>query len=211
MILNIYKPQGPTSHDIVDKVRKILKIKKVGHAGTLDPFAQGILLILTEKDTKKQSKFLNLDKTYIGTLELGKISDTYDIEGKIQKIDCNIVERKKIEKILKRFIGKIKQTPPIYSAIKIKGKKAYELARKGQKPKLRKRKIQIYNIELLNYKWPILEIKVKCSKGTYIRSLANDIGKKLKTGAYLKKLIRTEIGEFKIEDSINLEYFEKYF
>ncbi|MBU2564090.1 tRNA pseudouridine(55) synthase TruB [Patescibacteria group bacterium] len=211
MILNIYKPQGPTSHDIVDKVRKILKIKKVGHAGTLDPFAQGILLILTEKDTKKQSKFLNLDKTYIGTLELGKISDTYDIEGKIQKIDCNIVERKKIEKILKRFIGKIKQTPPIYSAIKIKGKKAYELARKGQKPKLKKRKINIYNIELLKYKWPILEIKVKCSKGTYIRSLANDIGKKLKTGAYLKKLIRTEIGEFKIEDSINLEYFEKYF
>jgi len=135
MILNIYKPKGLTSHDIVDKIRKKLKIKKVGHTGTLDPFAQGILLILTNESTKQQSKFMNLDKTYLAVLKLGQISNTYDIDGKIEDIKCKEIKKEKIEKILKKFIGNIKQRPPIYSAIKIKGKKAYELARKGENVK----------------------------------------------------------------------------
>jgi tRNA pseudouridine55 synthase len=205
-VLNIYKSEGPTSHDIVNKIRKITKIKKVGHAGTLDPFAQGILIILIGKITKKQSEFMNMDKTYIATLKLGEISDTYDKTGqlKVQKEKFKITI-KDINKTLKEFIGEIKQTPPIYSAIKIKGKKAYELARKGQKPKIKPRKIKIYKIKLIKYKWPYLEIEVKCSKGTYIRSLANDIGKKLDCGAYLEKLIRTKIGKFNIKNSIKIE------
>ena len=204
-ILNIYKPKGPTSHDVVDRIRNITKIKKVGHAGTLDPFAQGILIVLLGKATKQQSEFMNLDKTYIATLKLGYTSDTYDIEGKKKKIQTKKIKKKEIQETLKEFIGEIKQIPPIYSAIKIKGKKAYELARKGEKPKLKPRKVKIYNIKLLKYKWPYLEIEVKCKKGTYIRSLANDIGKKLESGAYLEKLIRTKIGKFDIKDSIKLE------
>jgi len=175
-------------HDIVDKIRKKLKIKKVGHTGTLDPFAQGILLILTNESTKQQSKFMNLDKTYLAVLKLGQISNTYDIDGKIENIKYEEIKKEKIEKILKKFIGNTKQKPPIYSAIKIKGKKAYELARKGKNIKLKKRKIKIYDIKLLKYKWPYLELKIKCAKGTYIRSLANDIGKKLKCGEEILKL-----------------------
>lgn len=205
-ILNIYKPAGPTSHDIVDKIRKITKIKKVGHAGTLDPFAQGILIILIGKTTKLQSKFMNMNKTYVATLKLGQISDTYDKKGKIQKKNQELkIKNQEIKKILKQFIGEIKQIPPIYSAIKIKGKKAYELARKGEKPKLKSRKVKIYNIKILKYKWPNLEIQVKCSKGTYIRSLAHDVGQKLNCGAYLEKLTRTQIGKFTIKNAIRLK------
>ena len=165
-IINTYKPSGPTSHDMVDEIRKITKIKKVGHAGTLDPFAQGILIILVGKATKLQSKFMNLDKTYIATLKLGEVSDTYDLTGKKTKITEKTISKSKIQNILKEFIGEIKQIPPIYSAIKIKGKKAYQLARKGEKPKLKARKIKIYDIKLLNYKWPEVKIEVKCNKGT---------------------------------------------
>lgn len=209
MILNIYKPSGPTSHDIVDKIRKITKIRKVGHAGTLDPFAQGVLIILIDKATKLQSKFMEMPKTYIATLRLGATSDTYDrtgIKSKCQNPNYSkSISKPKIQKILKSFIGEIKQTPPIYSAIKIKGKKAYELARKGEIPQLKPRKIKIYNIKLLEYGYPELKIQVKCSKGTYIRSLANDIGKKLNSGAYLEELIRTRIGKYDIKDSVKIK------
>lgn len=235
-ILNIYKPAGPTSHDIVDKIRKIISrpkaygtpsrqrrggVKiKVGHAGTLDPFAEGVLIILIGKATKLQSKFMTMPKTYIGTLKLGWISDTYDKTGVKSKCQnpnySKSISKAQISKILKTFIGEIKQMPPAYSAIKIKGKKAYELARKGEKPKLKPRKVKIYNIKFLNYNWPFLEIQVKCSKGTYIRSLTHDIGQKLSCGAYLEKLIRTEIGKpaphllkkgvgFNIKNSIKLK------
>ena len=212
-ILNIYKPAGPTSHDIVDKIRKITGIKKVGHAGTLDPFAEGVLIILIGKATKLQLKFMDMDKTYIGTLKLGEVSDTYDIMGKIKSSSfanlptgkARAPEDKQILKTLKTFIGEIEQVPPIYSAIKIKGKKAYELARKGIKPKLKPRKVKIYDIKILKYKWPYLKIQVKCGKGTYIRSLAHDLGRKLGCGAYLEKLIRTKIGKFDSKNANNLE------
>ena len=208
-ILNIYKPTGPTSHDIVDKIRKITGIKKVGHAGTLDPFAEGILIILIGRATKLQLKFMKMNKKYVTTLKLGEISDTYDKTG-IKSKDQNSnyfksISKAQILKTLKTFIGEIKQVPPIYSAIKIKGKKAYELARKGQKPKLKSRKIKIYNIKILNYKYPYLEIEVKCGKGTYIRSLAHDIGQKLNCGAYLEKLTRTQIGKFTTKNTVKLD------
>lgn len=189
------KPPGPTSHDIVDKVRKITGIKQVGHAGTLDPFAKGVLIVLIGKATKSQSRFMEMPKTYLANIELSEIDSP--------------ITRDLISDVLKTFIGETKQIPPIYSAIKIKGKKAYELARKGIKPKLKPRKIKIYDIKILNYKWPRLKIKVKCSKGTYIRSLAHDIGQKLSCGAYLEKLIRTKIGKFTIDNSIRIDKLNK--
>ena len=210
-ILNIYKPAGPTSHDIVDKIRKITGIKKVGHAGTLDPFAEGILIILIGQATKLQSKFMEMPKTYLATLKLGAVSDTYDKTGKIQETKYNnqTINKSQVQKILKTFIGEIEQVPPAFSAIKIKGKKAYELARKGIKPNLKPRKVKIYDIQLRKYEWPELEIKVKCGKGTYIRSLANDIGQKLGCGAYLKKLIRTQIGKFSTNNSVKVNALNK--
>ncbi|MDP2934541.1 MAG: tRNA pseudouridine(55) synthase TruB [bacterium] len=217
-ILIINKSAGPTSHDVVDCIRKITGIRKVGHAGTLDPFAEGVLIILIGKATKSQSKFMEMDKTYIGTLKLGETTDTYDTTGVKSKTQNPRlrspsfggqakfkINENKIQKTLKTFIGEIKQIPPIYSAIKIKGETAYKLARRGIKPKLKPRKVKIYNIKILNYKWPRLKIEVKCGKGTYIRSLAHDIGKKLGCGAYLEKLIRTKIGKFNIKNSIKLE------
>ena len=212
-ILNIYKPAGPTSHDIVDKIRKITKIKKVGHAGTLDPFAEGVLIILIGQATKLQPKFMKMPKTYLATLKLGAVSNTYDKTGTIshQNIEYNnqTITKSKIQNILKQFIGEIKQVPPIFSAIKIKGEKAYELARKGIKPNLKPRKVKIYDIQLRKYEWPELEIKVKCGKGTYIRSLANDIGQKLGCGAYLEKLIRTQIGKFSTNNSVKVNTLNK--
>ena len=205
-LLVINKPAGPTSHDIVNKIRKITGIKKVGHAGTLDPFAEGVLIILIGKTTKLQSKFMEMEKTYIGTLKLGETTDTYDVTGKIEKTNYELrIKNNEIRKTLKAFVGEIKQTPPIYSAIKIKGQSAYKLARRGEKPKIKPRKVKIYKIKTLNYKWPYLKIEINCGKGTYIRSLAHDIGKKLGCGAYLEKLTRTEIEKFNIRKSIKLE------
>jgi tRNA pseudouridine55 synthase len=207
--LIINKPAGPTSHDIVSHVRKITNIKKVGHAGTLDPFAEGILIILIGKATKLQSKFMEMDKTYVGTLKLGEATDTYDATGIKSKTQSpnysKSIPKSKISKILKTFIGETKQVPPIYSAIKINGETAYKLARKGIKPKLKSRKVKIYSIKALTYKWPYLKIEVRCGKGTYVRSLAHDVGKKLGCGAYLEKLIRNKIGKFDIRNSIKPE------
>lgn len=218
-ILIINKSAGPTSHDIVDKIRGITGIKQVGHAGTLDPFAKGVLIVLIDKATKLQSKFMEMPKTYVATLQLGAISDTYDVTGvksQITSTKSQTISKSQIQNILKQFIGEIKQTPPAFSAVKIKGKKAYELARKGIKPKLKPRKVKIYEIKLRKYKpaspaggWPYLEIQVKCSKGTYVRSLAHDIGQKLSCGAYLEKLIRTQIGKFNIDNSVRIVKLNK--
>jgi len=222
-IINIYKPAGPTSHDIVDKIREFTnplssstihhKRLKIGHAGTLDPFAEGVLIILVGKTTRLQSQFMIMPKTYIATLKLGWTSDTYDKTGKLKIQNPCLIGRqakckitiKNLKNILKIFVGEIEQVPPDYSAIKIKGKKAYELARKGIKPKLKSRKVKIYSIKLLYYKHPYVKIKVKCGKGTYVRSLANDIGQKLGCGAYLEKLIRIKIGKFNIKKSVKID------
>ncbi len=208
-ILLVNKPPGPTSHDIVDDVRKITGESRVGHTGTLDPFAEGLLIVLVGREaTKRQAEFLKLDKEYIATLRFGAETDTDDITGSSlsfardrgQKITINDTKR-----VIQKFIGEISQIPPAYSAIKIKGKKAYELARKGEKPKLEPRKINIYNIKILNYEWPLLELTVQCSSGTYIRALARDIGRDLGCGAYLEKLIRTKIGKYSLTDAVTID------
>jgi tRNA pseudouridine55 synthase len=202
----INKPSGITSHDVVDKLREITGIRKIGHAGTLDPFARGLLILgIGREFTRKLLIFQKKDKEYIATLRLGAESDTFDRDGKIveRKVE-KIPERKEIKEVLKSFLGEIEQIPPIFSAKKIRGKKLYELARKGIKVEPKPQRVKIYEISILEYKFPYLKIKVKCSSGTYIRSLGNDIGKKLGCGAYVEELIRTKIGEFSIENAIEL-------
>lgn len=209
MILNINKPRGITSHDVVDEVRKITGVKRVGHAGTLDPFATGVLIVATTReDTKKLGKITkDTTKEYIATIELGKISTTYDPDGVISPSPppLNYPNLSAVKEVLKSFTGEITQTPPPYSAIKVSGTPAYKLARRGQNIELPSRKVTITKLNLLEYTAPFLKIQVECSAGTYIRSLAKDIGEKLSTGAYLTELERTRVGTFKLKTSVSLE------
>ena len=210
MIYSIYKPVGWTSFDVVKKIKGITKENKVGHAGTLDPLADGLLIICTGKMTKKIDQFQNLDKIYTGKFFLGATTPSYDLETEVNSVKpINNISEKLISKALESFNGKITQTPPIFSAIKHKGKKLYEYARKGETVKIKEREVLIYEFIITKYQLPELSFLVKCSKGTYIRSLANDFGKKLKCGAYLSKLTRTAIGNHLLEDSISIEDFEK--
>lgn len=207
-ILLVDKPAGITSHDVVDRVRRIFKTRRVGHAGTLDPFATGLLIIGVGKATKELNNYVGLDKTYIATARLGATSDTYDLEGIIvARPMSNIPCHDEVLAVLGSFRGGYDQIAPAYSAKKVNGKKLYELARKGEDVEhLRPtKKINISEIELISYKWPDLKFLVSCSSGTYIRSLAHDIGEKLGCGAYLTELRRTRIGEYKIEDAKTLE------
>ena len=208
-IIIINKPKGCTSHDIVYKVKKLLN-EKVGHTGTLDPMAEGVLPLLIGKGTLCSKYLINHDKKYQVTLKLGIKTDTADSEGKIieeQEVKEEILEKDNAKKILSFFLGKQEQKPPIYSAIKVNGKKLYEYARKGQQVEIPTRNIEIYSIELIkiNKKEKTIEFIVKCSKGTYIRSLCEDIATKLGTIGYMKELKRLEVGIFKIEDSITIE------
>ena len=188
-----------TSHDVVDRLRRITGIKKIGHAGTLDPFATGLLICgIGRETTKKLDIFLKQDKEYLAQLKLGFASDTYDRDGKIEERQGEKPSLDTIEKVISGFKGEVEQKPPMFSAKKIKGKKLYQLARKGIEIELKPHKIFINEIEILNYNYPVLEIKVSCSSGTYIRSLANDIGKKLNCGAYLQELCRTKIGNLSL-------------
>lgn len=210
-IINIYKPKEWTSHDIVAKIKRITG-EKVGHTGTLDPLAQGVLPILIGKGTQCSKYLVNHDKKYCVELKLGKRTETLDAEGKIieeKEIPQNMLEqsnKSNIEKTLKTFEGEIEQKPPIYSAIKVKGKKLYEYARKGQEVEIPTRKITIYSIELKQIKKEenIIIFDVSCSKGTYIRTLCEDIAKKLNTIGYMQNLLRIQVGEFNIKDSITL-------
>lgn len=208
-IIIINKTKGCTSHDIVYKIKKMLN-EKVGHTGTLDPMAEGVLPILVGKGTLASKYLINHDKKYIVELQLGTKTDTADGEGRIvkqQPVNKEILTTKNIEKILQSFVGKQEQIPPIYSAIKINGKKLYEYARKDQEIELKPRKIEIYNIKLINYSVEEKQIKfeVFCGKGTYIRSLCEDIAIKFGTVGYMKSLKRIQVGDFKIEDSITIE------
>jgi len=208
MFLLINKPKGITSHDVVNKIRKFTGIKKVGHAGTLDPNATGLLIIgIKRQSTKKLGAISkNTTKTYEAEILLGEERTTDDVEGKVVNRNTNIKPSKKeVIKVLKKFTGELIQKPPIYSAIKVDGKKSYNLARKGKKVKLKPRKVIVYSIKLLAYKYPTLSIECKVSSGTYIRALARDIGKSLKTFAYLKNLKRTKIGKYSIKNAVNLE------
>jgi len=215
--LLVDKPAGWTSHDVVAKVRRILskrvgKKVKVGHAGTLDPMATGLLIILVGGYTKRASVFLKLDKTYECELTLGEISTTGDADGVIRTQDTgNRTQpaREEVEKIIKGFIGTIKQVPPAYSAIKIKGQAAYKLARAGQQLKMEPRIVTIYDLRSTKYEYPKLYFTARVSSGTYIRSLAQDVGAKLGTGAYLSALRRTKIDQFDIKDSYTLDKIAK--
>lgn len=207
-ILNIDKPPDVTSHDVVDQIRRITSIKKVGHAGTLDPFATGVLIILIDDATKSQAKIMEQEKEYIGTIKLGQASDTFDKAGKIKEISNTQPAKKDIKKIFKNFIGEITQITPPYSAARVRGKRLYKLARKGIKIKV-PRKVFVKSIEILDYRYPYLKINVICGSGTYIRSIANDIGEKLKTGGYLEELVRTKIGDYRIKDATKLEKLNK--
>lgn len=209
MILNINKPLGLTSHDIVNKIRRITGEKKVGHGGTLDPLAEGVLVVGVGRESTKtlQEILKNVDKEYVATIELGKISSTDDSEGNIidTEADLSKLTREDIETVLKKFIGIIEQTPPTYSAARVNGKRAYKLARLGKAIQPNPRIIEIKNIKLLSWKLPEFQIATTVSSGTYIRSLARDIGKTLNTGAYLKALRRIRVGNFLVEDSLTVE------
>ena len=219
-IIVVNKQKGCTSHDVVNKVKKIVN-KKVGHTGTLDPLATGVLPLLIGKGTLCSKYLINHDKVYEVSLKLGISTDTMDAEGKIveeKEVNSNILAKENVEKVLSSFIGKQEQTPPIYSAIKVAGKKLYEYARKGQKVEIPKREIEIYNIKLvgINKVSNEIEFKVSCSKGTYIRSLCTDIAKALGTIGYMSGLERLQVGKFKIENSIKIdesttkEYIEEH-
>lgn len=209
--LNIYKPEGITSHDVVARLRKITKIKQIGHTGTLDPFAEGVLPVCIGKSTRL-IEYLNDDKEYIATVQFGKNTSTYDKEGEVVFQSDLTVNSQQIKNALTEFLGEIFQTPPIYSAIKIQGKKLYEYAREGKTVDIQQRKVFISNIELLDFdeKQQSAKILVACSKGTYIRSIAYDLGKILGCGAYLTKLIRTKAGLFDIKQSTKLEDIQTF-
>ena len=205
-VINLYKPPGITSHQATKKVQRILGASKAGHAGTVDSFAEGILLICLNDATRIAEYLLELEKEYVARIQLGKVTDTYDITGKIIKEENpDKVTAEDILRVLKRFTGETMQIPPMYSAIKVKGVPLHKLARKGLVIQRQERRVTISMIELLKYEPPEFVIKVRCSKGTYIRSLAYDIGKELRVGAVVKELKRTAIGDFNEEGSATFE------
>ncbi len=212
-ILIINKTKEYTSHDVVAKVKKIC-CEKVGHTGTLDPMATGVLPLLLGKGTKLSKYLIDHDKIYIATIQLGKRTDTLDSEGIIleeQNVNELILNEQNVNSVIKIMQGKQIQTPPIYSAIKVNGKKLYEYARKGENVEIPKREIEIYNIELLNINKEnkTIKFKVHCSKGTYIRTLCDTIAKKLETIGYMKELERIRVGEFDLNQSITIEDLEE--
>ena len=207
------KPPGWTSHDVVAKVRRLIsevagKKVKVGHSGTLDPAATGLLILVVGSYTKKAGEFSKLDKTYEAELTLGKVSTTGDSEGQINtyRVVPGVVPDRRpglqqVQAVLRTFLGEIEQTPPAFSAIKIDGQRAYKMARAGEEVKLEPREVTIYEVSILSYEYPKLRLKTRVSSGTYIRSLAEDIGQKLGTGAYLSALRRTKVGDFDVKDA----------
>jgi len=211
-IFNIDKPPGWTSHDVVARVRRLAGQKRVGHAGTLDPIATGVLPVVLGTATRLVEYLADADKAYRATLVLGVTSDTYDREGALTPSASTLMpSRDDVETALQQFRGEIEQLPPMHSAIKVGGKKLYELARRGIEVERQPRRVIISSLELIEYKPPTLQIFVECSKGTYIRSLAHDLGVALGTGAYLEELVRTRHGPFNLEGAITLGNLEVAF
>lgn len=223
IIIPINKPYEWTSFDVVKKIknqvskklRQSLNIRlknfKVGHAGTLDPLAEGLVLVCTGKATKKINELMIAEKEYIATIMLGKTTPSFDLETDYdQTFSTEHINEEKVKEVLQDFIGEQQQTPPVFSAKNINGKRAYEYARKGENIEMKSNLITIYEIEFIAFEMPHITFRVVCSKGTYIRSLARDIGEKLSSGAHLTKLIRTRIGDYNIESSITLQEFENF-
>ena len=219
-ILIINKEKGWTSFDVVAKIRGKLKVRKIGHTGTLDPMATGVLVLCLGRATKLAQEIMGKDKEYIAEITLGATSDTDDAEGQITaNVQCPMTFRlrskpsandqfpnlQNIKQALKKFEGTIKQIPPKFSAKKIGGHRAYKLARQGKDVKLEPSEVTIHEIEILAYKWPVLKVRVSCGKGTYLRSLARDLGEVLNIGGYLSKLERTKVGQYSIAQAISIE------
>lgn len=205
-LLLVNKPVGITSFKLVHIIKKKLNVKKAGHCGTLDPLASGLMIVLIGKYTKLQDKFMKQDKVYYATIKLGIKTDSGDLDGKIvSQSDFSHVTKDLAEKACKSFVGKIKQIPPMYSALKVNGQKLYELARKGITVERKPREITIYDIELVDFKEDTFSVRIKCSSGTYIRTLSEDIGAKLNTDTVLINLVREEIGKYKLKDAVNIE------
>lgn len=209
-VLLIDKPAGITSFGVVARVRRRLseqlgKKAKVGHTGTLDPFATGLMIIVTGKECRNAGQYSKLDKVYEATIRLGETSSTGDPEGEITPISGDQPQLSDVETALEQFTGEITQRPPIFSAIKINGRRAYDLARKGEVVEMPERKVTIYSLQILDYTYPELKIRVHVSSGTYIRTLADDIGKALRTGAYCSALRRTKIADYSVEDAKPIE------
>jgi tRNA pseudouridine55 synthase len=205
-ILLINKPVGPTSHDIISRLRRLTGIKKIGHAGTLDPFASGLLICAVGREaTKTIDQFGGLPKEYEAVFYLGATTDTYDRMGQITEREVKKQPTKEeISLVLGKFLGKIEQVPPMFSAKKVNGQKLYDLARAGKTIERQANSIEIFNLEILDYEWPRLSLRINCSKGTYIRSLAFDMGEALGVGAYVEELVRTKIGDFGLDKAINI-------
>ena len=211
-IILIDKPSGMTSFGVVARVRRILTVRngkktKVGHTGTLDPFATGLMILTVGKECKNAMNYSKLDKSYRTKIKLGFNSTTGDTEGEITSVSNKIPTKEEVQQVLNDFTGKIEQTPPKFSAIKINGQRAYKLAREGKEVEMPKRQGEIYKIELLGYKYPYIEIEVSVSSGTYIRTLAEDVGTKLKTGAYCEELKRLSIDKWTLSEATTLKSF----
>jgi tRNA pseudouridine55 synthase len=211
-LILIDKPYCWTSFNVVKKLRYALNVKKIGHAGTLDPLATGLLILCTGKKTKEIDGYQAQEKEYTGELVLGKTTPSLDLETEFDAShDISHINQALIEATLPRFIGEIAQIPPMFSAVKVDGKRLYELARKGKSKEVEARNIQISTFEITRYEMPRLHFRVVCSKGTYIRSLVRDFGEALGAGAYLSALCRTRIGDFRLEDAYSLnDFLQKY-
>ena len=206
-IFAVRKPKGMTSHDVVNSIRKKTGVKRVGHGGTLDPMAEGVLVIAVGREnTKLLDTFVKGKKEYIAEIILGAKTNTYDAEGIIENVNKNIKpDLSEIIKTIKLFVGNIMQVPPIFSSVKILGKPAHRRVRAGQTVELEARNVIVYEITLLSYDYPSLKLQISTGPGVYIRSIAHDLGEKLGTGAYLNALTRTKVGDFTIENAIELE------
>ena len=208
-VLLIDKPIGLTSHDVVDRVRRKLKMKRIGHAGTLDPMATGLLIILVGKATKLSQYLMSLDKAYQGTITLGETTNTYDAEGEVMTTKpVPDIAQTEVQEVLNTFVGDQYQTPPMFSALKIDGQPLYKMARKGKEVEREPRFIRISRFDITRFALPEVDFSLDCTKGTYVRSLANDIGGKIGCGAYLSALRRSASDRFSIDDATSLDIFE---
>ena len=210
-ILNIDKPAGVSSARVVAQVKRMLpRGTKIGHAGTLDPFATGVLLLLVGKATKLCERLMSEAKQYVATVKLGATTETLDPETpEVVRRGVVPVTREQVEQVLPRFVGEIEQMPPVYSALKIGGRPAYQLAREGEAVELKTRQVKVYGIELLRFEWPELELKIDCGRGTYVRSIARDVGAALGTDGYLTALRRTKVGGFSADAAVTVDVLQK--
>ncbi len=211
-VLVVDKPAGMTSHQVVQEIRRGTGIRRAGHTGTLDPRASGVLVILLGPAVRLSEWVASSDKRYLATIRLGEVRDTYDAEGRVLETHpWEHITEERLREILKSFEGEIEQVPPAYSAVRVQGKRAYDLAREGKPVDLKPRKIKVYKLDLLEWEPPDLVVDVHCSSGTYVRSLAHDLGQKLGTGAYLLGLRRTQSGRFTLRDAVPLSRLQQAF